>query len=44
MDENIDNFTETLYGIMEPFCKIHTKKTNESVQVDHSLHIMKTIC
>ena len=38
LDENIDNFTETLYDIMEPFCKTYTKKTNESVQVEHRLH------
>ena len=43
LDENIDNFTETLYDIMEPFCKTYTKKTNESVQVENRLHNEKNL-
>ena len=38
LDENIDNFTETLYDIMEPFCKTFTKKTNESLHFENRLH------
>ena len=43
LDEKIDNFTETLYDIMEPFCKTYTKKTNEIVQVENRLHNEKNL-
>ena len=43
LDENIDNFTETLYDIMEPFCKTLRRKQMKVYRLKIDF-IMKTIC